>query len=380
KRVLAYSTVSQLGYMMLALGVGGWSAGLFHLVTHAFFKSLLFLCSGSVIHACHTNDMRKMGGLARVMPWTAGTMLVGCLAIIGAGVPFVLGLSGYYSKDAILAQALSYSSANPAWSILFYAVAGGAFLTAFYMFRLWFMTFAGEPRDHHIADHAHESPGVMVGPLVVLAVLAVVAGWTLPGGFSLANLLEQARPAGTAATATGGFLFGPLTVPAESLSHEGAIHVTATLTAFATAAAGVLLAAAMYLWRLVSPDMVASMFRPLYTFLAHRWYFDELYDVLFVRPAFAIAGLASGTDRGVIDRLIDGIAWSARQLAGIDAWIDRNIVDGLVNATASATWTAGLELRKLQTGRLRQYVMFIVVGTVALFVLASMLFRASFAG
>jgi NADH-quinone oxidoreductase subunit L len=379
KRVLAYSTVSQLGYMMLALGVGGWSAGLFHLVTHAFFKSLLFLCSGSVIHACHTNDMRKMGGLAKVMPWTAGTMLVGCLAIIGAGIPFVIGFSGYYSKDAILAQSLSYSQANPAWSILFYAVAGGAFLTAFYMFRLWFMTFAGAARDHHIADHAHESPNVMVAPLVVLSVLAIVAGWTLPGGFGLANLLEQARPAGTDATTTGGFLFGTLTVPAEHESHVGAIHVTATLTAFATAAAGVLLAAAMYLWRVVSPEAVAAMVRPVYAFLAGRWYFDELYHAIFVRPAFAIASLASGTDRGVIDRFIDGVAWSARQLAGLDAWIDRTVVDGLVNATASATWNLGLELKKLQTGRLRQYVMFIVVGTVALFVLASMLFRAALA-
>ena len=380
KRVLAYSTVSQLGYMMLALGVGGWSAGLFHLVTHAFFKSLLFLCSGSVIHACHTNDMRKMGGLARVMPWTAGTMLVGCLAIIGAGIPFVIGLSGYYSKDAILAQALSFSRANPSWWILYYAVAGGAFLTAFYMFRLWFMTFAGSPRDHHIADHAHESPQVMVAPLVVLAVLAVVAGWTLPGGFGLANLLEQARPAGTDATTTGTFLFGTLTVPAEHESHVGAIHVTATLTAFTTAAAGVLLAAAMYWWRIISPGVVAAMFRPIHTFLANRWYFDELYNAIFVQPAFAVASLASGTDRGVIDRFLDGVAWSARQIAGLDAWIDRNLVDGLVNATATATWNVGLELKKLQTGRLRQYVMFIVVGTVALFVLASMLFRATLAG
>ncbi|MFM8892541.1 MAG: NADH-quinone oxidoreductase subunit L [Planctomycetia bacterium] len=380
KRVLAYSTVSQLGYMMLALGVGGWAAGLFHLVTHAFFKSLLFLCSGSVIHACHTNDMRKMGGLARVMPWTAGTMLVGCLAIIGAGVPFVVGLSGYYSKDAILAQALAYSQANPSWSILFYAVAGGAFLTAFYMFRLWFMTFAGEPRDHHVAEHAHESPPVMVRPLVALAVLAVVAGWTLPGGFSLPNLLEQARPAGTAEGAVGNYLFGPLVVPAEHESHQGAIHVTATLTAFCTAAAGVLLAAAMYLWRTITPESVAATFRPAYAFLANRWFFDELYDALFVKPALAVAGLASGTDRGVIDRIIDGIAWSARRLAAVDAWIDRHLVDGLVNATAASTWALGLELKKLQTGRLRQYVMFIVVGTVALFVLASMFFRATFAG
>jgi NADH:ubiquinone oxidoreductase subunit 5 (subunit L)/multisubunit Na+/H+ antiporter MnhA subunit len=381
KRVLAYSTVSQLGYMMLALGVGGWVAGLFHLVTHAFFKSLLFLCSGSVIHACHTNDMRKMGGLRKVMPYTAYTMLIGCLAIIGAGIPFVIGLSGYYSKDSILAQALSYSQANPRHAILYWAVAGGAFLTAFYMFRLWFMTFAGTPRDHHVADHAHESPPVMVMPLVVLSVLAVVAGWSLSGGFGIANLLEQSRPAGTAETVAGGFAFGQtLTIPAEHLSHEGAIHVTATTTAFVTALGGVLLAAAMYVWRVISPEVVATMFRPVYTFLANRWYFDELYRALFVLPALGIARLASGTDKGLIDRFIDGLAWATRQVAGIDAWIDRNLVDGLVNATANATWAAGLELKKLQTGRLRQYVMFIAVGTVALFVLASMLLRTSIAG
>jgi NADH-quinone oxidoreductase subunit L len=378
KRVLAYSTVSQLGYMMLALGVGGWVAGLFHLVTHAFFKSLLFLCSGSVIHACHTNDMRKMGGLLKVMPWTGYTMLVGCLAIIGAGVPFVVGLSGYYSKDSILAQALSFSQANPQHAILFYAVAGGAALTAFYMFRLWFMTFMGEPRDHHIAEHAHESPNVMVAPLVVLAVLAVTAGWTLPGGLGIANLLEQARPAGTAEGMTGGFAFGQsLTYPAEHESHEGAIHFTATLTAFATALGGVLLAAAMYLWKVISPAAAATALRPVYTFLANRWYFDELYDLVFVKPTHGIAALASWIDRELIDKLIDGIAWSARQLAGIDAWMDRQLVDGLVNATANATWNAGIKLRGLQTGRLRQYVMFIVVGTVALFALASMAFRAA---
>jgi NADH-quinone oxidoreductase subunit L len=380
KRVLAYSTVSQLGYMMLALGVGGWAAGLFHLVTHAFFKSLLFLCSGSVIHACHTNDMRKMGGLAKVMPWTAGTMLVGCLAIIGAGIPFVIGTSGYYSKDAILAQALSFSNANPGRGWLFVAVAGGAFLTAFYMFRLWFMTFAGEPRDHHIAEHAHESPPVMVRPLVVLAVLAVVAGWTLPGGFGLANLIEQARPAGTGGLEQGGFLFSGLVVPPEHESHEGAVHVTATLTAFATAAAGVLLAAVMYLWRWVSPQVVAGALRPAYEFLAHRWYFDELYHAIFVAPVLAVSALVSGADRGIIDRIIDGVAWSARRLAGIDAWIDKWVVDGLVNATADVTWNAGLELKKLQTGRLRQYVTFIALGTVALFVLLSFLYRSTFAG
>jgi NADH:ubiquinone oxidoreductase subunit 5 (subunit L)/multisubunit Na+/H+ antiporter MnhA subunit len=379
KRVLAYSTVSQLGYMMLALGVGGWVAGLFHLVTHAFFKSLLFLCSGSVIHACHTNDMRKMGGLLRVMPWTGYTMLVGCLAIIGAGVPFVIGLSGYYSKDAILAQALSFAQANPRHMILFWAVAGGAFLTAFYMFRLWFMTFAGEPRDHHVADHAHESPNVMVAPLVALAVLAVVSGWSL-GGFGIAPLLEQARPVGTAEGLTGGFAFGQsLVVPAEHLSHEGAIHVTATLTAFGTALAGVLVAAALYLWRVVSPDVVARTFGPVYSFLANRWYFDELYHAVFVVPTLFVARLASDNDRGVIDRIVEGVARLARGLAGIDAWIDRTVVDGAVNATAAATWNAGLRLRQIQTGRLRQYVAFIVLGTVAAAVVAGFLLRSPLA-
>jgi NADH-quinone oxidoreductase subunit L len=236
----------------------------------------------------------------------------------------------------------------------------------------------GEPRDHHIAEHAHESPNVMVAPLVVLAVLAVVAGWTLPGGLGIANLLEQARPAGTAEGMTGGFAFGQsLVYPAEYESHEGAIHKTATLTAFATALGGVLLAAAMYLWKVLSPQVVAGMFRPVYTFLANRWYFDELYDAVFVKPVLGIAGLASGVDRGLIDRLIDGLAWTARRLAGFDAWIDRTLVDGLVNATAAATWNLGQRLRVLQTGRLRQYVMFIVVGTVALFALASMAFRAA---
>ena len=161
KRVLAYSTVSQLGYMMLALGVGGWIAGLFHLFTHAFFKSLLFMCSGSVIHACHTNDMRKMGGLLKKMPYTGYTMLVGCLAIIGTGIPFVAGFSGYYSKDSIIAQTLSFTNHNPVHRLLFFAAAGGASITAFYMFRLWYMTFIGQPRDHHVYEHAHESPKVM---------------------------------------------------------------------------------------------------------------------------------------------------------------------------------------------------------------------------
>lgn len=380
KRVLAYSTVSQLGYMMLALGVGGWVAGLFHLVTHAFFKSLLFLCSGSVIHACHTNDMRKMGGLLKVMPYTGWTMLIGCLAIIGAGVPFVVGFSGYYSKDAILAQGLLFARLNPQHSILYLAVAGGAFITAFYMFRLWFMTFAGKPRDEHVFEHAHESPSVMTTPLVVLAVMAITVGWAFPGGLGVSGLLEQSRPAGTAMGLTTSELLGTITIPAEHESHASEIHVVATLTAFATALAGVLLAAAMYLKPLVSPSAVAASVRPVYSFLVQRWYVDELYHATFVRPTLALAKLASQFDRQVIDQLINGLARVAQRLAAIDAWFDRTFVDGLVNAAGTVTWNAGLELKRLQTGRLRQYVMFIVVGTVAIFVLATLMFRTSMAG
>ena len=380
KRVLAYSTVSQLGYMMLALGVGVWVAGLFHLITHAFFKSLLFLCSGSVIHACHTNDMRKMGGLLKVMPYTGWTMLVGCLAIIGAGIPFVVGLSGYYSKDAILAQALLFSKTNPQHSILYVAVAGGAFITAFYMFRLWFMTFAGSPRDEHVFKHAHESPRVMTAPLVALAVFAVVAGWSLPGGLGVESLLEQSRPAGTAETITTAGIFGNITVPAEHESHVGAIHVTATLTAFATALAGVLLAAAMYFKPLISPVAVAHAARPIYTFLVHRWYVDELYHAVFVLPTLWAARFVSAIDTQVIDRFINSLAWTAKRIASVDAWFDRVVVDGIVNFAGRSTWKAGLELKRMQTGSLRQYVMFIVVGTVAIFVLATLLFRTSLAG
>ncbi|MEX0818930.1 MAG: proton-conducting transporter membrane subunit, partial [Pirellulaceae bacterium] len=195
KRVLAYSTVSQLGYMMMALGVGGWLAGMMHLITHAFFKSLLFMGSGSVIHAVHTNEMTKMGGLRKKMPVTAYTMLVGCLAIAGAGVPFIMtlfataanheslkgvGFSGFYSKDAILEQAYSFMQANDAAfaGIFFLAAAGGAAITAFYMFRMWYMTFAGEPRDQKRYDHAHESPPTMYVPLIILAVMAIGVAWS----------------------------------------------------------------------------------------------------------------------------------------------------------------------------------------------------------
>jgi NADH-quinone oxidoreductase subunit L len=367
KRVLAYSTVSQLGYMMLALGLGAWIAGLFHLITHAFFKSLLFLCSGSVIHAVHTNDMREMGGLRKKMPITAYTMLVGCLAIIGAGIPLtIFGLSGYYSKDAIIEQSLSYAQTNggASWA-LFVLPTLGAAVTAFYMFRLWFMTFTGQPRDHHRYDHAHESPAVMTNPLLVLAFFAIAAGWTLTplGNFGVQNLLTQAEPAGIAETAHG-VLLPSLTVPAEHLSHAPAIKTRAGLAAFGAAVAGVLVAAIMYLWRTLNPAEIAQTFKPIYKLLWNKWYFDELYWAVFVVPAMFLARQIAWFDRNIIDSILHGAAAVYRGGSRVvDAIFDQRVVDGSVNAFASWTWDFGLLLRKLQTGSLRQYVLFIVMGT-----------------
>jgi len=399
KRVLAYSTVSQLGYMMFGLGVGGWVAGLFHLLTHAFFKALLFLCSGSVIHACHTNEMPEMGGLRKKMPWTAWTMLVGCLAISGAGVPLVIGLSGFYSKDSILAQAFSFKLSNPSLGWLFFWVAsGGAVITAFYMFRLWFMTFAGQPRDKHIYEHAHESPKVMYVPLVVLSVFAVVAGWRVPfTQLGLATLLQQARPV----SAAGGASSRLVTIPAEPSyyphpSQEEPLpverhqepeavdahsaHVFVSLVAFLAALAGFMVATLYYGVRKLDPDHTRRLFSPLYHLFRNKWWFDELYHVVFVRPALWISGLAAGTDRELIDGVADGSARWVRALSRFDDWIDRLFVDGLVNAVAAWTYSFALRLRAVQTGRLRQYVILIAVGTVALFVLIALCWRYAIAG
>ncbi len=378
KQVLAYSTVSQLGYMTMSLGLGGWLAGLFHLITHAFFKSLLFLCSGSVIHAVGTNEMPKMGGLRKVMPWTATTMLVGCLAISGAGIPLLFGLSGYHSKDSILAQAFLFGQENGATgNLFFWFAAAGAAITAFYMFRLWYMTFAGKPRDAHAAEHAHESPWSMVGPLVVLAVMATVAGWNLPfTGLGARPLIEQARPAGTHL----GIANETLTFPAEHLSHSHEVHVPTSLIAFFTALGGFLLATAMYGLKRLDPNQARRRFAPLYWCFKRKWWFDELYHAIFVRPVLRIADAVAATDRGLIDRLVDSIAYGARSLAAADDWIDRTFVDGTVNGIARWTYATGNWFRGLQSGHLGQYIVTAAVGMVGLFILATLYWSYAIAG
>ena len=434
KRVLAYSTVSQLGYMMMALGVGGLvGRRVMHLVTHAFFKSLLFMGSGSVIHAVHTNDMREMGGLRKKMPWTAYTMLIGCLAIAGAGIPMVIGLSGYYSKDAILEQALSFGNANPGGLglVFFLTAAGGAAITAFYMFRLWFMTFVGKPRNQHAYDHAHESPPAMYVPLVVTAVFAVAAGWgpkdallgviLIAGGLliglavykaysgkdfaalltkpivvtmalcvivmslslawlaaehvKLASILEQARPTGTLSD-TQAVLHGMMW-PNEHASHVPEIKIPASLVAFGTASAGFLLALVFYGLRLLDAGEVKQQFSAIYKFLWNKWYFDELYEIIFVKPVMVFSNCVAWFDRAVIDAFIDMLARAVRSFAAFWEWLaDRTIVEGIVNGLAHRTYALATSLRGLQTGKVRQYVLFIVVGTIGLFVLVTFFWGA----
>jgi NADH-quinone oxidoreductase subunit L len=363
KRVIAYSTCSQLGYMFVAAGSGIYGAAMFHLFTHAFFKSLLFLCSGSVIHAVHSNEMTDMGGLRKKMPYTAWTMLVGCLAIAGAGIPFVIGLSGYYSKDMILMQAMWFAGERPIAGWVFYVAAGGAAITAFYMFRLWYMTFAGEPRDRHRYEHAHESPKVMYVPLLVLAALAVCVAWPVPFmGLSLAGMLASAQwPATDAASV--------LAVAAAADVHD--YHVAATLIAFGTALGGFLLATVIYGLRKLNAEDARRRFAPVHGFLLNKWYFDELYQATFVRFTFFVSRLAADFDKKIIDGFIDRLAIWTRWTARVDDFIDRTFVDGLVNLLAGWTYGAGRSLRRVQTGKLHHYVMFIVLATVVLFVVIS---------
>jgi NADH-quinone oxidoreductase subunit L len=371
KRVLAYSTVSQLGFMMLALGLGGWLAGMFHLFTHAFFKSLLFLGSGSVIHSCGTNEMPMMGGLRKKMPVTAYTMLIGCLAIAGAGIPTVIGLSGFHSKDYILAQDLWFWHANPRFGgLFFYAALAGAGMTAYYMFRLWYLTFAGNARDGTVHHHAHESPRVMTLPLMVLATLAIVAAWNIPGtGWGLGPLLLQSQPAGTAEGVSGGLLWPGVTMPAEHMAHGGAVSLKAEWAAFGAALAGFLLATAFFGLHKLDPDDARRTFAPLHRFLVRRWLFDELYAFLFVRPVLRISRWVVAIDRQGIDWLVDNLARTVAAIARLDDWIDRLLVDGLVNRLANQTYALGLRLRTIQTGNVRQYVLWLAAGTVGLYLL-----------
>lgn len=365
KKVLAYSTISQLGYMMLGLGVFGWGAGLFHLVTHAFFKSLMFLCSGSVIHGCHhEQEMTKMGGLWRKMPITAFTMLVGVIAISGLAIPGIIAFSGFHSKDAVVATALAFVKANPGHFLLFLMPLLTAGITAFYMFRLWFFTFIGKPRDQHVYDHCHESPWIMTGPLLVLSVFAAFCAFGGEHG-PLYLLITGDEPAyvanGIAATASA----SGITLPNHDAIH--AVHSEAGAWALLAAVSGTLIAYVLYGTSLVNLNEVKSHLSGLHGFLVNKWHFDELYDGLFMRPAHVVGGCCVWVDRTIFDGILHGAAKATVLVSKWDRLFDENLVDGFVNLVARATHSVGTSLKVIQTGQLRQYVMFIVVAVVALF-------------
>ncbi|MBA4066815.1 MAG: NADH-quinone oxidoreductase subunit L [Isosphaera sp.] len=339
KRILAYSTCSQLGFMMLALGVGGWVAGLLHLITHAFFKALLFLCAGSVIHGCHhEQDVRRMGGLRRKMPVTAFTMLVGVLAISGAPL-----FSGWYSKDQVLAAAAGYGLDHRRHLALFVLPLVTAALTAFYMFRLWFLTFAGPPRDADVHHHAHESPAVMTLPLIVLALFSVGVAWGWPlwdaDASYLGHVLARAEPAAVA-----------VEFAAERLTaHHYHLAVEAAALGLALLGAGV----AWWYFGRRQPAAV-ELWRPgpgWYRFLAGKWYFDEAYDAALVRPTVALAkGAAAADKRSADGPTPPGAAEPPPRR------FDLFTLDGLLNAVGQAFDAVGRVLRGAQTGRLRTYV------------------------
>ena len=340
KRILAYSTCSQLGYMMLALGIGGWVAGLLHLVTHAFFKALLFLCSGSVIFGCHhEQDVRKMGGLWRKMPVTAFTMLVGVLAISGAPL-----LSGWYSKDQIIGAAMGYGLEHKQHILLFLLPLVTAGMTAYYMFRLWFLTFTGKPRDQHVHDHAHESPGVMTLPLVILAVFSIGIAWGWPvwdaNASGLGHVLEGAQPPAVEV----GFAHE------HHAAHEH--HLLAGLLALALAIAGAALAWMYFGRSQPSTETLYAAGSPGYRFLLNKWYFDEAYDTAFVEPTVDLAKSAAAADK----RPTEGqpppgeVELPAKKF-------DWYTLDGILNAMGQVLVVVGQSLRVVQSGRLRSYIL-----------------------
>ncbi|MGP1395847.1 MAG: NADH-quinone oxidoreductase subunit L [Inquilinaceae bacterium] len=305
KRVIAYSTMSQLGYMFFAIGVSAYSAAIFHLMTHAFFKALLFLGAGSVIHAMSDEqDMRRMGGLWKMVPWTYAMMWIGSLALAGIGIYGVFGFAGYYSKDIVLEAAFARHS----WvgTYAFWMGIAAALMTAFYSWRLIILTFHGRPRaDEKVMAHVHESPWVMLGPLVALAVGAVFAGYIGYDAF-----VYQGREA---------FWGDSIFVLPQNDTIEAAHHVPFWVKILPVVM-GLLGIALAYLAYMIAPGLparMASAFRPVHALFFRKWYFDELYDRLFVGPAGRLGhGLWQGGDVGTIDRVgPDGIAQTALNLA-----------------------------------------------------------------
>lgn len=448
KKCLAYSTLSQLGYMIFGMGCGAWIAALFHLITHAFFKAMLFLGSGQVIEGCHhEQDMRKMGGLLRKMPVTGFTFLIGVLAIAGFGLPGLsvgdkdhpikFGLGGFFSKDEILAvayarsfewddphkheaghggsheatkprshegsgepQALARAASQPSLTPIvrltsdpahgasphgakpadregifqktpalpkwmFWLAIATAYITPFYMMRAWWMTFMGKPRDHHVYDHAHESPLLFV-PLVVLAVGTFVSSY-----FLFRPLIADAAQAATAA---------PLVLALDGEAHSPAIHHAHHWLVFGVGFAfvvGFAVAIGVYGRGLERAEGMKRMLLPLHTLLEKKYYIDELYHLVFVKGCVLLAHVARFVDTYVVDLIFDTAALLVERLAVFSGLVlDAHGVDGVFNGMSKTTFDVADALRAPQTGRIRHYILFAAgAATVALIVVLLWILR-----
>ncbi len=428
KKVLAYSTCSQLGYMILGLGVGGFTAGLAHLTTHAAFKACLFLGSGSVIHAVHSQEITEMGALRKKMPITFITFLIATLAI--SGVPL---FSGFYSKDMILAAALAFGMKNSQHMILFAGALLTAGMTAFYMFRLVILTFLGKPKDKHKFDHAHESPPNMWVPLVILAglsfsfwysgwfgdlikkpapVIPVVAAVSAPSSqghrgeaASTLHAVAQESPhpqassaraaepgtlpdaahaakeghvpsathAAAAATGEHGASGGHAAQEAHGGGHDEHLahvaHTWAMRLSILFGTLGIGLAFVVFRFGWINPEKVASTFRPVHTFLVNKWYFDELYEATAVNGTKAFSRALGWFDLHVVDGLVNLCAQLGVWISYLTGKFDNGVVDGAVNGVADVTIGSGSIFRRLQTGKLYHYVFVLAGGALIIFLI-----------
>ncbi len=362
KKVLAYSTISQLGYMVMALGVGAYTAGFFHLVTHAMFKAGLFLGSGSVIHGMHhalhhqhdhhtdPQDIRNMGGLKAKMPVTFWTFLIYTLAI--SGVPLT---SGFLSKDSILSGTLAFSSltGHLLIPIIGFLVAG---LTAFYMFRIVILAFLGEHKEADRLNHIHESPKVMTVPLMILAALSLFFFYsTNPFNGSQGWIsLAAERPESVV----------PVTVAAPSAeifeeAHHHA-HNAGMILSLIVASLGIALAFATYQMKRINADKIAASMSGVHKFLLNKWYFDELYGWLFVGGALRFSNMLRWFDNTIVDGVVNGSGWATKIIATVSGWFDTWVVDGAVNAVAYISGFFGIVLKKTQTGKVQTYIILAV--------------------
>src|SRR5258705_489841 len=352
KKVLAYSTISQLGYMFLSFGVGAFAAGIFHLMTHAFFKALLFLGAGSVIHAMSgEQDLQKMGGLWNKIPITAKTFFIATLAIAG-----IFPFAGFFSKDEILGRAFDrYFSL-----LLLRLITPG--MTAFYMFRLLFLTFFGYSRaDEHVEKHIHESPPAMTVPLVILAGLSFIGGWIgWPGSLGGENRFERFLEPVLAGVVTE---TGAVKIAHHAVAKEYALM----LASLSIAGAGIWLAYQFYRTKRFAPELVAARWPKFYQLLLHKYYVDEIYDAAIVGRTKDLGTLLGRFDENVIDGLgVNGAGWLARFGSTLSMWWDKWIIDGLLNFSAKMMQLFSYPVRLLQSGVFSRYAMLILVGLVIL--------------